>query len=178
MLAFSKSIPCAQTKYCTYVAQFSGNAHIVAPSKKDLSLPLPFVRATFPQPLPSYLSRNNPVPAVVPPMYDAKTATAGRFSLSLKGMRRELRKAGPMTEQLVREVETEILAWLRDTSVFLSPNATTTLAQPGTTIGTTGTVAEVSRTPLQLIWSITDNAHARYVVHCCARYHEVISFSM
>jgi len=28
-----------------------------------------------------------------------------------------------------------------------------------------------------LIWKISDDAFARYIVHCCARYHEIISFS-
>lgn len=158
-------------------ARFVGNTHIVAPSKKDFSLVPPSARATFPQPLPSYLSRNNPVPAAVLPSDDIQTANAGRFSLSLKGMRRELRKAGPMTEQLVREVEYEIVNWLKDATVFLSPDTPAALARPGIPIGTSGTVMEVSRTPLQLIWRIADNAHARYVVHCCARYYEVISFS-
>lgn len=153
-----------------------GNAHIVVPSKKDFSIVPPSIRTTFPQPLPSYLSRNNPVPGAGLPTHDMQTAHAGRFSLSLKGMRRELRKAGPMTEQLVREVEHEIVAWLKDGGVFLSPDSAALPVQSETPIGS-GTVVEVSRTPLQLVWRITDNAHARYVVHCCARYHEVISFS-
>ncbi|KAF8973014.1 hypothetical protein BDZ97DRAFT_1778762 [Flammula alnicola] len=38
-------------------------------------------------------------------------------------------------------------------------------------------IFEVSRTPLQLVWRITDDSFARYVVHCCARYHEIVSFS-
>jgi len=47
----------------------------------------------------------------------------------------------------------------------------------GRPVGNSGTIVEVSRTPLQLIWRIPDDAFARYVVHCCARYHEVVSFS-
>jgi len=44
-------------------------------------------------------------------------------------------------------------------------------------IGDLTTVLEVMRTPLQLVWYVEDDAFARYVVHCCARYHEVVSYS-
>jgi hypothetical protein len=37
-------------------------------------------------------------------------------------------------------------------------------------------VKEVQRTPLQLVWDVDDN-FTRYIVHCCARYHEIVSFS-
>lgn len=96
--------------------------------------------------------------------------------MSLKGMRRELRKSGPRTEQFVRELEYEILAWL-DGGVMFAPDAATEMSFPGRAVDSSETVKEVSRTPLQLVWSIEDNAWTRYVVHCCARYHEVVSFS-
>ncbi|KAI9060297.1 hypothetical protein FKP32DRAFT_1633323 [Trametes sanguinea] len=158
-------------------ARFVGNAHIVAPSRKDYAVPAPSGRTTFPQPLPNYLSRNNPIPPVNPPSTEPSSANAGRFSLSLKGMRRELRKAGPRTELLVREVEDEIMSWLTSGGVMLSPDSHADLAFPGVPIGTSETIMEVSRTPLQLVWSITEDAFSRYVVHCCARYHEIVSFS-
>ncbi|OSD06766.1 hypothetical protein PYCCODRAFT_1422348 [Trametes coccinea BRFM310] len=158
-------------------ARFVGNAHIVAPSRKDYAVPTPSGRTTFPQPLPNYLSRNNPIPPVNLPSTEPSSANAGRFSLSLKGMRRELRKAGPRTELLVREVEDEIMSWLTSGGVMLSPDSHTELAFPGVPIGTSETITEVSRTPLQLVWSITEDAFSRYVVHCCARYHEIVSFS-
>ena len=64
----------------------------------------------------------------------------------------------------------------------------------GRPIGSTLTVSELSRTPLQLVWAIEQDAFARksqirikyicfangvqgYIVHCCARYHNVVSFS-
>lgn len=37
---------------------------------------------------------------------------------------------------------------------------------------------EVSRTPLRLVWAIESDAFTRYIAHCCARYHSVVSFSM
>lgn len=140
---------------------------------------LPTVKATFPEPLPPYLPRNPSVSSLSPQTPpDSNSSNAGRFSLSLKGMRRELRKSGSQSRHLVRDVESEIVAWLQDGRAFLSPdNQDNAFNFPGAPIGDTGSVYEVGRTPLRLVWSITDNAFARYIVHCCARYHEVVSFS-
>lgn len=148
-------------------------------TKKDYALPLTRMRATFPEPLPAYLPRTAEIPAVTPPVFDPNSANAGRFSLSLKGMRRELRRSGFRAELLVRDIESEIMEWLREGGTILSPDLgnETTFHFPGTAVRDTQTISEVSRTPLQLVWSIADDAFARYVVHCCARYHEIISFS-
>ncbi len=149
-------------------------------SQKDYSILPPTHKSTFPEPLPAYLSRNNPVPPAVPAAREPNSANAGRFSMSLKGMRKELRKSGPMTEQLVKEVEVEIVGWLKNGGVLVNPdihNPYNAIQLPGTPVGTQEGVREVSRTPLQLVWSISDNAFTRYVVHCCARYHNVVSFS-
>ena len=103
--------------------------------------------------------------------------------MGLKGMRKELRKSGPMTEQLVKEVETEIVGWLRNGGILINPDSPSSINDdnaielPGTPVGTQEGIREVSRSPLQLVWSITDNAFTRYIVHCCARYHNVVSFS-
>ncbi|KAH9847148.1 hypothetical protein C2E23DRAFT_871948 [Lenzites betulinus] len=158
-------------------ATFVGNAHIVAPSRKDYAVPLPNSRATFPQPLPTYLSRNTAVPPVPRTTTEPASASAGRFSLSLKGMRRELRKSGPRTELLVREVEDELGAWLTQGGVLGAPGDAGVLARPGVPIGTSETIMEVARSPAQLVWCIAEDAFTRYVVHCCARYHDIVSFS-
>ena len=159
------------------VARFVGNVHIVAPSNKDFSVPAPNSRTTFPEPLPHFLSRNNPIPPAVRATREPTSANAGRFSLSLKGMRRQLRSSGPRTELLVKEVEDEIVTWLAAGGVMLAPDASATFDSPGAPIGSTGAILELSRTPLQLVWNIEDNAFTRYVAHCCARYHDVVSFS-
>lgn len=93
-------------------------------------------------------------------------------------MRRELRKHGPGTQVLVRDVENEIVSWLADGGIIPLPDAATEMSFPGISVGNTESIREVSRTPLQLVWSIEDNSFTRYVVHCCARYHDVVSFSM
>ncbi|KAK7692420.1 hypothetical protein QCA50_004045 [Cerrena zonata] len=159
-------------------ARFIGNPHIVAASKKDLNAPPPSTRTTFPEPLPPYLSRNNTVPSTTPTTREPISANAGRFSLSLKGMRRDLRKSGPRTETLVKEVEHEITAWLTNGGVLLNPDdSVDDVTMSGSPVGTLDVITELSRTPLQLVWSITDDAFARYVVHCCARYHNIVSYS-
>jgi hypothetical protein len=96
-------------------------------------------------------------------------------------MRKELRRAGGRAETLVRNVEEEMMDWLQG-GVILRPDESNAAdlqhkSGEGREIGTTGSILEVSRTPLQLVWSVADDAFARYVVHCCARYHEVVSFS-
>jgi len=166
------------------VAQFAGNPHIVIATTKDFTLPAPSAKSTFPEPLPSYLPRTVKVPIAIVPTRDSVSANAGRFSLSMKGMRKELRRARGRTETLVRIVEAEMMEWLQG-GVMLLPNQSNAAGLPdlqitsddqGRAIESTG-IVELSRSPLQLIWSVADDAFARYVVHCCARYHQVISFS-
>ena len=166
--------------------RFVGNPHVVAATRKDYAIPLTKVTPTFPEPLPAFLPRTVKLPtAPTLPETDPASANAGRFSLSLKGMRRELRRAGGRAEGLVRDVEAEMVQWLATGGTLLDPNTSNAppanldpASTPGTPVGDTMTITELYRTPLQLIWSIADDPFARYVVHCCARYHEVISYSM
>ncbi|GLB37698.1 hypothetical protein LshimejAT787_0407490 [Lyophyllum shimeji] len=160
-------------------ARFTGNPHIVAATKRDYAVPTPQARATFPEPLPPYLPRTVKAPAGTIPERDPLSANAGRFSLGLKGMRRSLRKCGFRAELLVREVEHEIVEWLHAGGTVLNPDARQAedLTAPGIPVGDTGTIFQVSRTPLQLVWYTEDDSFARYVVHCCARYHEIVSYS-
>ncbi|KAK7057242.1 Methyltransf-25 domain-containing protein [Favolaschia claudopus] len=159
-------------------ARFSGNVHIVQPGKKDYQQPLPQVQSTFPEPLPAYLPRENKVPGATTPTTDPRSADHGRFSLSLKGIRRDLRRM-PFSRALVEDVETELVGWLEAGGILLSPDSGSAQTNSaGTPIGTTGMIVEMSRTPLQLTWRMTDDsAFSRYVVHCTARYYQVVSFS-
>ncbi|PPQ70958.1 hypothetical protein CVT24_009958 [Panaeolus cyanescens] len=161
-------------------ARFVGNPHVVPAAKKDYALTFPNLHPTFPEPLPSYLPRTVKLPeAPELPTTDPASANAGRFSLSLKGMRRDLRRGGGRAQALVRDIESELVQWLSTGGTVLAPDTVSNThdATVGVEIGTTGSIFEVSRTPLQLVWRITDDSFARYVVHCCARYHEVVSFS-
>ena len=152
----------------------------MAATKSDYSISTPHHNPTFPEPLPPYLPRTVKLP-VTPtfPATDPASANAGRFSLGLKGMRRDLRRAGGRAESLIRDVESQMIQWLTLGGTILAPDnrAHTTGEIQLVPVGITGTIFEVSRTPLQLIWKISDDAFARYIVHCCARYHEIISFS-
>ncbi|KAJ4468147.1 hypothetical protein J3R30DRAFT_1679066 [Lentinula aciculospora] len=161
-------------------ARFIDNPYIALPTKKDYALPLTELKTTFPEPLPPYLQRNTKIPATSTPLTDPISADAGRFSFSIKGMRRDLRRAGHRAEHLVREVEAEILEWLDAGGVTLNPDVADSIDYSGAVghpVADTGSIVEVFRTPQQLIWRISDDAFARYVVHCCARYHNVVSFS-
>ena len=163
-----------------WLARFVGNPHVVAATRDDYQVPPPEVRSTFPAPLPAYLSRNTPLSTLAPTYKpDLNSSSAGRFSLSMKGMRRELRKGGARAQHLVKDVETEIASWLHDGTVFLSPDEKDhdQLEFPGKSVGDSGAIQEVARTPLQLVWAISEDGFARYVVHCCARYHNIVSFS-
>ena len=162
-----------------FAACFAGNPHIVAATKSDYSISTPHLSPTFPEPLPPYLPRTVILP-ITPtyPATDPASANAGRFSLALKGMRRDLCRAGGRAEALIKDVECEIIQWLTLGGTILAlDNRTHTGEIQSIPVGTTGTIFEVSRTPLQLSWKIPDDAFARYIVHCCARYHEIISFS-
>jgi hypothetical protein len=155
-------------------ASFVGNPHIVFATKTDQTTP--HVRATFP---PHCISCNTKAPSVSPPTRDPSSANAGRFSRSLKGMRRELRKSGAWVEDLVRDVEAELVSWLQDGGTMIAPDSQdlNALCFPGRPVRDTGVVREVNRTPLRLVWQVMDHSFARYVVHCVARYHEVVSYS-
>lgn len=88
-------------------------------------------------------------------------------------MRRDLRKMGFRSKPLVLDIETELVGWLEAAGTLLSPDGPQSAVDTaGTPVGSTGIVVELSRTPLQLVWRMTDDsdAFARYVVHCTARY--------
>ena len=96
--------------------------------------------------------------------------------MSLKGMRKDLRKMGGKTESLVRDVEAEIALWL-EVGVLLNPGTVEGEPRfPGVGVRGRDNLREVGRSVLQLVW-VTDDPLTRYVVHCCARYHDIVSFS-
>ena len=136
-------------------------------------LPTPYALRTFPEPLPAYLARSAPLPPACAPTMDPASASAGRFSLSLKGMRRELRRLRGAAQGTVRAVEGELTSWLAAPSAAADEGG---LRFPGVPVAGREDLREVARGALQLVWA-TDDALVRYVVHCCARFHGVVSFS-
>ncbi len=99
--------------------------------------------------------------------------------MSTKGMRKTLRQQRWRAEGVVRDVEDEMLDWLYEGGAVYLPDEPAVLLHdlPGTQVRTLESVFEVSRTPLQLVWNIEQDNFTRYVVHCCARYHNVVSYS-
>ncbi|CAE6416035.1 hypothetical protein ACGC1H_007189 [Rhizoctonia solani] len=148
-------------------SKFSFNPHIVQPSKKDFAIPVARVQSTFPAPLPPYLPRVSSAPSAIAPTSDPTSTDAGKFSHSLRGARRVLRRRRGQAEPLVHAVEAEICEWL---------------AEPGKPIDINDYVIvsgirEVRRSPIELVWDVEQDAFARYVVHCAARWYGVVSFS-
>lgn len=160
-----------------YVGKFSGNSHIVQPARTDFNITHTDVKATFPRPLPAYLPRTSPAPSGVgferAEPGNINSAYAGRFTMGLRGVRRELRQRGGIrARHLVQDVEEAIQAWLDgvDTS---QPNERTGRAVDRSE---PPSIVEVSHGPLEMIWR-TDDPFARWIVHCVSRWHGVVSFS-
>ncbi|KAJ1304423.1 hypothetical protein OPQ81_005571 [Rhizoctonia solani] len=148
-------------------SKFSFNPHIVQPSKRDFVVPVAQVQSTFPAPLPPYLPRVSSAPSAVLPTSDPSSTLAGKFSHSLRGARRVLRRRRGQAEPLVHAVEAEICEWL---------------AEPGKPTDTgdyviVSGIREVRRSSAELVWDVEHDAFARYVVHCVARWYGVVSFS-
>jgi hypothetical protein len=158
-------------------ARFTGNPHVAAPSKHDLEPSVPIPHATFPIPLPPYLPRSALLSATVSPTPDANATNAGQFSLSKRGMRKALRRSGPRTQALVRGVEEELMCWLSGVEVVMNPDKEPGCQFPGRAVADLEDIREVERSPQRLVWWIENDTWARYVVHCCARYHNIVSFS-
>ncbi|KAF8313455.1 hypothetical protein DL93DRAFT_2059054 [Clavulina sp. PMI_390] len=159
-------------------AKFTSNPHVVPPSAKDYAIAQSAPKRTFPQPIPRSL-RSTDVPEKDAPSFDPASAKAGQFTLTLKGMRKELRRNGPMTEGLVLDVEAALLDWLEkgDVVIFAASGVTRTMAPDTLSFSTDGPIREVERTPARLVWAIEENAYARYIVHCVCRWHSVVSYS-
>ncbi len=92
-------------------------------------------------------------------------------------MRRELRRSGRRAQFLVRDVEQAMTDWLATAGAVLASDSPQSMGSERQMIGECQTIHEVSRTPFQLVWSCDSDPFARYVVHCCARYHDVVSYS-
>ncbi|KAH8833290.1 hypothetical protein DL96DRAFT_1493214 [Flagelloscypha sp. PMI_526] len=157
-------------------SRFTHNPHIVSATRRDLSVDPPTSHSTFPEPLPAYLHRNTLLPnAASKSPLDPASANAGRFSTSLKGARKELRRSGWRVQKLVESLEVIILDWMERPQA--AGGTGEEIVFPGVQLGGMEIVREVGRSPLKLVWRIPDDAQARFVVHLVARYHEVVSFS-
>jgi hypothetical protein len=165
------------TRTCPLVT-FRGNPHIVQPARTDYQIPTTDIKTTFPQPLPPYLPRVAPAPsgAVIrrsePSNIDS--AYAGRFTLGLRGVRKDLRqRGGTRTKTLISDIENAIQSWLDGEDSTDQADDKVGRAIDG---GDRPSILQVSATPLELVWR-TDDPFARWIIHCVSRWHGVVSFS-
>lgn len=90
-------------------------------------MPLFAQKASFPVPPPPEFQRKATMTAVQPPQSDPYTAACGRFSMSLRGCSRTMRriaKSGTRANELLAIVERELVDWLdvRNNLVWLAPD--------------------------------------------------------
>ena len=95
----------------------------------------------------------------------------------MRGIRKMLRRSGPRAQALVRGVEEELMHWLGGVEVVLNPDKELGYQFPGRAVAGQEDIREVERSPQRLVWWIENDTWVRYVVHCCARYHNIVSFS-
>ncbi|KIM30448.1 hypothetical protein M408DRAFT_328040 [Serendipita vermifera MAFF 305830] len=156
---------------------FYGNPHIVQPGRADFQVPHADVKPTFPKPLPAYLPRVSPAPSggvvLRSEPGNINSAYSGRFTLSLRGVRKDLRqRGGGLARSLVQDIESAIQSWLDATEISASEETS------GRAIdhADSPVIQELSYKPLELVW-ITDDPFARWIIHCVSRWHGVVSFS-
>jgi hypothetical protein len=160
-----------------FPVNFYGNPHIVQPARADYNVLHPDVTPTFPRPLPPYLPRVSAAPSggviLRSEPGNINSAYSGRFTLSLRGVRKDLRqRGGGMARTLVQDIETAIQSWLDGADPTVGEDTT------GRAIDHSDSpvIREVSYKPLELVW-ITEDPFARWIIHCVSRWHGVVSFS-
>ncbi|KAH7074334.1 hypothetical protein BKA62DRAFT_746085 [Auriculariales sp. MPI-PUGE-AT-0066] len=153
-------------------ARFTGNPHIVAPSRSDYSPIEPRTTPTFPAPPP--FPRSAPAPSASRPVFDAPSATAGAFRISARGVRRAVARCGPRMQALAADVEANLLRW-RDAEGTFDTAQTSIFAQTNVSPDSLG-ITELQSAPGELRWSVPD-PWTRYVVHCVARKCGIVSVS-
>jgi hypothetical protein len=75
----------------------------------------------------------------------------------------------------VRVIDDEIVNWLRRDVAVLSVQDS--IIDERRTIDELGNIVEVRRSYAELVWSVPDDSFLRWIIHCAARYHSVVSFS-
>lgn len=87
------------------------NPHVQRPRATDWAPPPPGHTQKFPLPAPRKLQAAT-APSPDQPGFDAASAEAGQYSLSLKGVRQLMRKRGARAQVVVERVEAELLRWM------------------------------------------------------------------
>jgi len=69
------------------------------------------------------------------------------------------------------------MCWLSGVEVVMNPDGESGYQFPCRAVAGLEDIREVERSPQRLVWWIENDTWVRYVVHCCARYHNIVSFS-
>jgi hypothetical protein len=136
------------------------------------------VKATFPAPLPQYLPRVSAAPSAASVMRsdpaNLNSAYAGRFTLSLRGLRKDLRqRGGGRAKTLVEDIESAIQSWL---DAYTAPVGISSQTSKAIDRSDPPIIMEVANNPLELVWC-TEDPFARWIIHCVSRWHDMVSFS-
>ncbi|KAJ9117469.1 hypothetical protein QFC22_004319 [Naganishia vaughanmartiniae] len=91
-------------------AMLAHNPHTALPSRIDLLPPAPSYTPTFPKATSSAI-RATSAPSPALPQPEPASSEAGKYTLSLKGVRQMLRRRGRRAEQVVQFVENELRGW-------------------------------------------------------------------
>lgn len=128
------------------------------------------------------------------------SADHGRFSLPIKGLKRNTRRIvaeGGIGSQIVEAVDAELRAWLDGTNVWMmheqggeSSNTTGNMTMPipslnsgkrcicevETDHGRVQAINQFAKQPHSLVWQ-SEDSFTRFLVHAIARYYRIVSFS-
>lgn len=199
-----------------HTAHFHGSKHISQPKAVDFAPhQLNTSRNTFPSPPPSTFypfkpNSSNPASAISDPSSsstsnvfdDTRAADFGRFSLPIRGLKRNTRRivrSGGAGEEIASTVDWHLRTWLDRPEVFLRPDAIPPASFSRSKLNSRGTdddddlddrcllcletdsgpqaaITQITRQPHSLVWQI-DDGFVRFLVHAVARYYRVVSFS-
>lgn len=181
-------------------AHFHGSTHIIPPRPSDYS-PVQLSSAPiFPSPPPStffpYKPSDDPTAdpnARAAPTFDDSITSAdhGRFSLPMKGLKRNTRRIvaeGGIGGEIVEAVDYELRAWLEGTEVWLSPETIAynnahnlnsgkrCICEVETDHGRMQAINQLAKQPHSLVWQ-SEDSFTRFLIHAIARYYRIVSFS-
>lgn len=184
----------------TTAAHFYGSKHMVPPRASDYSPAQLSTDPIFPSPPPSrffpYKPSSDPIAdpnARQAPTFDDSVTSAdhGRFSLPMKGLKRNTRRiveAGGIGGDIVQAVDAELRGWLEGTEVFISPETVAynnahnlnsgrkCICEVDTDHGRMQAVNQLAKQPHALVWQ-SEDSFTRFLIHAIARYYSVVSFS-
>lgn len=177
------------------------NPHIHRPSRADFAPGPPIVSTTpFAPPPPAALfPRSLYLPSTVAPVPTAREKASGNFSLSLRGLRKQLRATeGGAVHASLALIERELRSWLslsgpippgyfHNRAKVIDPTPVEDWLVPATEslpdLPSSSTlsppppsITELSRSAHALVWLVI-SPHTRYLLHVLARYYNIQSFS-